>query len=107
MVVASSATRRGGGDIKIKNMWYTYILESQKNKRLYVGVTNNLERRVGEHNEGIGGEYTKKNKPFKLIFYEACLEKGDASRAEKFFKSGYGREILKRDKLISYFNKKS
>jgi putative endonuclease len=88
-------------------MWYTYILESQKNKRLYVGITDNLERRIQEHNDGIGGEYTKKNRPFKLIFYEAYSEKIDAFRVEKFFKGGYGREVLKKDKLASYFNKKS
>ena len=84
-------------------MWYTYILQSIKNKSLYVGVTNNLVRRFKEHNQGIGGEYTKNNKPFKLIFYEAYLKKEDAYRAERFFKSGYGREVLKKDKLKSYF----
>lgn len=67
-------------------------------------MTDNIERRIQEHNDGRGGEYTKKNKPFKLIFYEAYLEKSDAVRAEKFFKSGYGREILKKDKLVCHFN---
>lgn len=86
-------------------MWYAYILESQKNKRLYVGITSNLARRIQEHNSGIGGGYTRKNRPYKLIFYEAYLEKGDAQRAEKFFKSGYGREVLKKDKLLNYFKK--
>ena len=112
MVVASSATRRpsadeagGGGDIYKNIMWYTYIIQSITNKRLYVGVSNNLKRRFREHNQGIGGKYTRDNRPFKLIFYEAYLEKKDAYRAEKFFKSGYGREILKQDKLKSYFEK--
>ena len=86
-------------------MWYLYILESFKNKRLYVGITDNLIRRLEEHNLGLGGSYTKKNKPYKLIFYEAYLEKEDALKAEKFFKSGYGREVLKNDKLIHYFKK--
>jgi putative endonuclease len=86
-------------------MWNLYILESQKNKRLYVGITDNLKRRIAEHNSGRGGEYTRKNCPFKLIFYEAYLEKNDAIRAEKFFKSGYGREVLRKNKLLSYFEK--
>ncbi len=86
-------------------MFYVYILESTKNKRLYVGVTNDLRRRFTEHNAGIGGDYTSKNKPFKLIFYEAYLNKTDALRAEKFFKSGYGREVLENDKLKEYFKK--
>jgi putative endonuclease len=83
-------------------MWYSYILQGEKNKRLYVGVTNDLKRRFKEHNDGEGGKYTRNNKPFKLIFYEAYISKLDAYKSEKFFKSGYGREVLK-DKLENYF----
>jgi len=101
-VVASSATRRGGGDRKVF-MWYCYVLKSRKNGRLYVGHTSDLDRRLQEHNSGIGGAYTKKNRPFDLIFYEAFVEKRDAEKAEKFFKSGYGREVLK-DKLENYLS---
>ena len=86
-------------------MWYAYILKSQKNGRLYIGSTDNLKRRVLEHNSGIGGRYSNHNRPYKVIFYEAYIEKSDAMRAEKFFKSGYGREVLKNDKLKSYFEK--
>ena len=82
-------------------MFYTYVLQSQKNKRLYTGVTNNLQRRFKEHNEKRGSVYTSKNAPFELIFYEAYLNKKDATKAEIFFKSGYGREVLK-DKLENY-----
>lgn len=76
-------------------MWYVYILESLKNKRKYTGLTNNLKRRLKEHNDGIGGDYSQKNRPFRLIFYEAYISKQDAANAEKFFKTGYGREVLK------------
>jgi len=76
-------------------MWFTYILESIKNKTLYTGMTNDLERRLVEHNSQKGGAYTSKNGPYKLIFYEAYLNKKDAIKAELFFKSGYGREVLK------------
>lgn len=75
-------------------MYYVYILFSLKNKRKYVGSTDNLKRRYKEHNDGIGGEYTKKNKPFILLFYEAYLSQKDALRQERFYKSGYGREAL-------------
>ena len=78
-----------------QKMYYTYVLVSLKNKRLYVGSTNDLKRRFEEHNQGRGGIYTKNNRPFKLVFYEAFLVKEDASRQEKFYKSGYGREVLK------------
>ena len=75
-------------------MYYTYILFSLKSKRKYIGSTDNLKRRVAEHNQGIGGKYTKDNRPFKLIYYEAYLDKKDAQKAEKFYKTGYGREVL-------------
>ena len=76
-------------------MWYVYIIKSEKNERLYTGVTSNLKRRIEEHNNKVGGSYTKKNGPFKLLFYEAFLDKKDAMKDERFFKSGYGREVLK------------
>ena len=93
MVVASSATRRRGGDILL--MFYTYAIKSQKNGRLYIGSTDNLKRRLTEHNRGIGGAYTRNNKPFDLVYYEAYNDYSLAKKAEKFYKSGYGREILK------------
>lgn len=79
-------------------MFYVYVLYSLKSKRLYKGITSDLDQRFREHNNGIGGSYTKKNRPFKLIFYEAFLSKKDALKQEKFYKSGYGREVLK-DKI--------
>jgi len=76
-------------------MFYTYVLYSLKSKRLYTGYTEDLKQRIKEHNNGIGGNYSNKNKPFRLIFYEAFLSKEDATSQEKFYKSGYGREVLK------------
>lgn len=85
-------------------MFYTYCLESNKNKKLYIGYTNNLKRRFVEHNDGKGGDFTMKNRPWKLIFYEAHANEYDARTMEKFYKTGYGKEILK-DKLKNYFKK--
>ncbi len=85
-------------------MWYVYVLRSKKNKTLYTGYTHNLKRRFLEHNQKRGSVYTSKLAPFDLIFYEAFVEKKDAIEGEKFFKSGYGREVLK-DKLKTYFLK--
>ncbi len=76
-------------------MFYTYVLFSLKSKTLYVGSSNDLKQRVKDHNSGIGGKYTKDNRPFKLVFYEAFLAKKDAIKQETFYKSGYGREVLK------------
>ncbi|MEI7653450.1 MAG: GIY-YIG nuclease family protein [bacterium] len=75
-------------------MFYTYVLMSKKNGTLYVGSTNDVKRRFEEHNKGIGGEYTRKNRPFIIIFYEAFLSKNDAQRQELFYKLGYGKEVL-------------
>ncbi|MCR4329232.1 MAG: GIY-YIG nuclease family protein [Candidatus Roizmanbacteria bacterium] len=76
-------------------MYYTYVLISTKNKRLYVGSTDNLKRRIKEHNDGIGGVYTRINRPFTLLFYEAYISQLDAKKQEKFYKTGYGREVLR------------
>lgn len=86
-------------------MWYAYILQSLKNGRLYTGSTSDLRRRVKEHNSKAGGKYTSINAPFELIFYEAYKNKYDATEAERFFKTGYGREVLK-DKLKNYLKEK-
>ena len=82
-------------------MYYTYVLQSLTNSRRYIGSTYDLKQRLTEHNSGIGGVYTKNNRPFKLIYYEAYIEKKDASEAEKFYKTGYGREVLN-EKLKNY-----
>lgn len=76
-------------------MWYTYNLISLKNGKLYTGITSNLRRRVKEHNSKKGGHYTSRNAPFKLIRYEAFGNKLEAEKQEKFYKSGYGKEVLK------------
>lgn len=76
-------------------MFYVYVLYSLKSKTLYVGFTKDLRQRVKEHNNGIGGMFTKRNKPYVLVFYEAFLSKKDALKQEKFYKSGYGKEVLK------------
>ena len=76
-------------------MWYTYNLWSLKSKRLYTGFTNDLRRRFREHNVKQGGKYTSANAPFKLLHYEAFLSKSEAIKQEKFYKSGYGKEVLR------------
>lgn len=82
-------------------MWYVYVIKSLKNGKNYTGITGDLKRRLEEHNTGIGGYYSSRNRPFELIYYEAFLDKKDASVQEKFYKTGYGREVLK-GKLRNY-----
>jgi len=73
--------------------YYVYILRSQKDKSLYIGYTSNLKKRFKEHNSG-KSLATKPFRPYKLIFYEAFLNRIDAKHREKYLKSGYGRRTI-------------
>ena len=75
-------------------MYYTYVLKSLKDGKLYVGYSENLKKRINEHNSGLV-EATKNRRPFILVYYEACLDKDKAICREKYFKTGYGRRFLK------------
>jgi putative endonuclease len=75
-------------------MFYTYVLKSIKDGRLYVGSTGNLVVRVKFHNQG-RVTATKYRRPLELIYYEACLSKEKAEKREKYFKTGFGRGFLK------------
>jgi putative endonuclease len=75
-------------------MYYVYILKSLRNSKLYKGFTNDLKRRIKEHNSG-QSTFTSNNGPWKLIYYEAFISENDAKREEKFLKSGKGKERLK------------
>ena len=76
-------------------MFCAYALKSKKNGSIYVGSTDNLQRRFAEHNRGEGGKYTRDNRPFEIIYYEAYASYALAKQAERFYKTGYGREVLK------------
>jgi len=76
-------------------MWYVYILKSKKYKWFYVGMTNDLQNRFNLHNKG-KVESTKKLKPFILIYYETLINKYDAVKREKFLKTGWGKDWIKR-----------
>ena len=60
---------------------YTYILEC-KDGTYYTGWTNNLEKRLKDHNEGRGAKYTKARLPVSLIYYEEFQTKEEAMRRE-------------------------
>ncbi len=76
-------------------MWYIYILRSLKNNRVYTGSTNNLERRLMEHNSG-HSKYTSLTRPFELIYKEDFTTRLEARQRELFLKTGKGRDLLKR-----------
>lgn len=75
-------------------MFYVYILKSLRTDKTYVGSTNkNVIDRLKEHNQG-SNQWTKQNKPFKLIYYESLVCKTCALHREKFLKSGVGNKIV-------------
>lgn len=75
-------------------MFYTYVLRSIKDKKLYVGSTSDLITRMKFHNEG-RVKATKNKRPLILVYYEACLSKEKAENIERYFKTGFGRGFLK------------
>lgn len=82
-------------------MYYVYILQSCKDKSLYIGFSHNLKERLLRHNEKQVIS-TKDKVPWKLIYYEAYLLKEDATGREKFLKSGSGWRFIKKQ-LRHYF----
>lgn len=74
-------------------MYYVYILQSLKNASLYIGYTRDLQRRFKEHNRG-KSQSTEPFRPYRLIFYEAFLNRIDAKNRELYLKSGYGRRSI-------------
>jgi len=76
-------------------MFYTYCLQSLKNNELYIGSTKDLKKRLLEHNKGLNFS-TKSLRPWKVIYYEACIEESDARRREGYLKTTQGGRLLKR-----------
>lgn len=75
-------------------MFYTYVLRSKKDNKLYIGFCSDLRQRLAEHNKGEVPS-TKSRQPMEIVYYEACLDKEKAIKREKYFKSGFGRNFLK------------
>ena len=71
-----------------------YVLESEKDGDLYVGYTMDIQRRVQEHNDG-QVRSTKGRVPMKLIYWEGCINRKDATRREKYLKTAWGKRFIK------------
>ena len=80
--------------------YYTYILKSNKDGKFYTGYTKDLKLRLEEHSKGRVVS-TKERRPLKLIYYEACLNRSDATHREKYLKTYLGKMFLK-NRLKSY-----
>jgi putative endonuclease len=75
-------------------MHFVYVLRSQNFPKSYVGMTNNIERRIQEHNSG-KHVYTKRHLPWDVIWKEQYDTLKDARVREKYLKSAAGRKFLK------------
>ena len=75
-------------------MYYVYAISSENKNYIYVGLTDNIQRRVHQHNSGYE-QTTKPYLPFKLIYTEEFATREEARKREKYFKSGAGKKRLK------------
>ena len=74
--------------------YYVYVLKSEHHKKSYVGHTDNLARRLKEHNSGIV-KSTKSFRPYNIIYIEKYNTEHDARNREKYFKYWKGRKEKK------------
>jgi putative endonuclease len=83
----------------MSKQYYVYILTNTRHTVLYIGVTNDLVRRLIEHKEGSGNgnEFTKRYNLTKLVHYETYDDVRDAIAREKQLKGGSRK---KKDELI-------
>ena len=75
-------------------------MTNENNTVLYTGVTNNLDRRIGEHRDGIGSQFTSKYRVTKLVYYETTNQIEEAIVREKQIKKGSRRkkiELIERE----------
>lgn len=81
--------------------FYVYILANSSRKVLYLGVTNNLQRRLEEHQSGLNKEFTKRYNVHYLMYYETLSKAMQAIKREKQIKKWYRYQ---KDELITRFN---
>ncbi len=83
-------------------MWILYILQCA-DKTLYTGITNDLKRRINEHNSSPkGARYTRARRPVSLAYADCFASRSDASKAEWAMKK-LSRE--QKQQLIKKYNK--
>lgn len=80
-------------------MFVTYILQSLKTNEFYTGSTGDLDTRLTQHQQGLSRS-TKHACPWKLVYHEEFATRAEAMQRERYFKSGRGRDELK--KLLTH-----
>ena len=77
-------------------VFHVYIVRSERNGKLYVGHTDDLQRRLAEHNSGRGGRFTRQQGPWRLVHAEPHSDRSAAARRERYLKSIDGSREKKR-----------
>ena len=89
------------GKLKSQNLWCIYVL-CCKNSYLYIGITNNLTKRLAAHEKGTGSKFVRSQRPFKLLKAIYCKDESKARRLECSLK-----KLKRRDKFealgVEYF----
>jgi len=81
----------------MQQQWYFYIVQC-RDGTYYCGITNNLEKRIKEHNKGAGAKYTSGRRPVKVVYQENCKNISEAMKREAQIKTWPRR---KKEQLIS------
>jgi len=76
-------------------MWYVYVLKSKEKKFRYIGSSNDLNRRLEQHNAG-KVKATKPYKPYEIVAFFGLKDKTKAISFERYLKSGSGAAFLKK-----------
>ncbi|MCB9806064.1 GIY-YIG nuclease family protein [Candidatus Nomurabacteria bacterium] len=84
-------------------LFCVYLIESVQDKSWYIVYTKNLKVRLKQHNSDLNSSYTRKKRPWNLIYCEFYRNSKDARNREKFLKSCAGRIFLKKQ-IKNYLN---
>ncbi len=86
----------------MKEIYYTYILQSEKDGKKYAGYTKDLKLRFNKHQKGEVFS-TKDRRPLKIIYFEGCLNQDNAKKREKYFKT-YGNRQAEQARVLGWMN---
>ena len=76
-------------------MFYVYILESKYDNSFYIGQTEDLEKRLDFHNQGLS-KYTSRKTPWHIVYFEEYKTRTEAIKRERFLKKQRNRDFYKR-----------
>lgn len=96
---SSASPLRGFAGVALNyNMIYVYILQSEIENKIYIGITDDVQRRLKEHNAG-DSKYTKSFRPWWLVNVIGFSDYTKASTFEKYLKNGSGFAFMKKHLL--------